>query len=284
MLHTNVYGLRNMDQFDAGATLTSLTVNKFTKWLRESWLEHTEDTKQVPDIDRLIKFLDRMIQVRSSTAETAPVKPLPKSEIKSHQFSALHSLQANDNCKLCNGDNHPLYFCPAYKDMSVSQRSVHIKNNKCCSNCLIPGHKTKECRNSGRCCRCGKCHHTTLHQDNLNFSNSHSTSENKGSSQALTESTASVSAVSTNSSEPDKSTLPHPTTLVMTGQVLVESTSGQRAHAHALLDTDDTLSYTSKLAHQLQLPKELCSLTLTGVTGTTTGTTSHMLFFHFRYS
>ena len=280
MLHTNIRGLRNMDQFDAGAILTSLTVNKFTKRLRESWLEHTEDTKQVPDVDKLIKFLDRKIQARSSTAETAPVKPLlHKSEIKSRQFSALHSVQATANCKLCNGDKHPLYFCPAYKDMSVIQRSVPIKNNKCCSNCLIPGHKTKEFRNSGRCRRCGKRHHTTLHQDNLTSSDSHSTSENKGSSQALTESTASVSAVSTNSSEPDKSTLPHPT-LVMTGQVLVESASGQRAHARALLDTGATLSLiTSKLAHQLQLPKEPCSLTFTGVTGTTNGTTSHMVSF-----
>ena len=133
------------DQFDVGAILTSHTVNKYTKRLRESWLEHTEDTKQVPDVDKLIKFLDRKIQARSSTAETAPVKPLPKSEIKYCHFSALHSLQATANCKLCKGDEHPLYFCPAYKDMSVSQRSVHIKNNKCCSNCLIPGHKTKEC-------------------------------------------------------------------------------------------------------------------------------------------
>ena len=64
-----------MDQFDAGGILTSLTVNKFTKRLRESWLEHTEDTKQVPDVDKLIKFLDCKIQARSSTAETAPVKP-----------------------------------------------------------------------------------------------------------------------------------------------------------------------------------------------------------------
>ena len=128
MLHTNIRGLRNMDQFDVGAILTSLTVNKFTKRLRESWLEHTEDTKQVPDVDRLIKFLDRKIQARSSTVEIAPVKPLPKSEIKSRQFSALHSLQATAICKLCNGYKHPLFFCPAYKDMSVNQRSVHIKN------------------------------------------------------------------------------------------------------------------------------------------------------------
>ena len=92
VLHTNSRGLRNMDQFDAGAIFTSLTVNKFTKRLRRSWLEHTEDTKQVPDVDILIKFLDRKIQARSSTAETATVKPLTKSEIKSRQFSALQQL------------------------------------------------------------------------------------------------------------------------------------------------------------------------------------------------
>ena len=127
-----IRGLHNMDQFNAGATLTSLMVNMFSKQLRESWLEHTEDTKQVPDVDKLIKFLDRKIQARSSTAETAPVKPLPKSDIKSRQFSALPSLQATATSKLCNGDKHPLYSFLAHKDMSVSQRSVHIMNRKCC--------------------------------------------------------------------------------------------------------------------------------------------------------
>ena len=63
--------------FMAYVVNNSLTVNKFTKRLRESWLEHTEDPKQVPNVDRLIKFLDRKIQARSSTAETAPVKPMP---------------------------------------------------------------------------------------------------------------------------------------------------------------------------------------------------------------
>ena len=67
--------LHYMDQFNAGAILTLLTVNMFSKRLRESWLEHTEDTKQVPDVDRLIKFLDRKIQTRSSTTEMAPVIP-----------------------------------------------------------------------------------------------------------------------------------------------------------------------------------------------------------------
>ena len=81
MLHTNIRGLRNMDQFDAGAILTSLTVNKFTKWLRESCLEHTENTKQVPDVDRLIKFLDRKIQARSSTAETASSQTIPNQRL-----------------------------------------------------------------------------------------------------------------------------------------------------------------------------------------------------------
>ena len=48
----------------------------------------------------------------------------------------------------------------------------------------------------------------------------------------------------------------------------------------ALLDTGAILSLiTSKLAHQIQLPKGPCSLTLTGVTGTTNGTTSHMVSF-----
>ena len=69
----------------------------------------------------------------------------------------------------------------------------------------------------------------------------------------------------------------------MTGQVLVEYSLGKLANARALLDTGATLSLvTSKLEHQLLLPKEPCSLSLTGVTGTNTnGTTSHMVSLSF---
>ena len=56
----------------------------------------------------------------------------------------------------------------------------------------------------------------------------------------------------------------------MTGQILVESASGQYAHAHAHVSL-----ITS--AHQLQLPKEPYSLSLTGVTSTINGTDSHMV-------
>ena len=162
-----------------------------------------------------------------------------------------------------------------YKDMSVSQRSVHIKINKLFDSRTLNKRMPKLRQMSPMC----KCHCTTLHQNNLASSGFNDTSENKSSTQTSTESAASVSVFTTNSSEPAKFTLPHPT-LIMIGQVLVESTSGQRAYARALQDTCATLSLiTSKLAHQLQFPKEPCSLSLTGEIGTMNGNTSHMVSF-----
>jgi len=111
----------------------------------------------------------------------------------------------------------------------VNQRSVHVKDNKCCSIFLILGHKTKDCRNQnpGRYRPCGKHHYTTLPQDNLSSNNSNNSSENKGSTQTSTNSAASFSTVVTNSSPCEHATsLVHQPTLVMTGQVVVESASG----------------------------------------------------------
>jgi len=103
----------------------------------------------------------------------------------------------------------------------------------------------------------------------------------KGFSQTSTDSAASFCTVIKNSSACEHATSVVPqSTLVMTGQVLVESASGQCTKASALLDTGATISLmTSKLAHQLHLLNELCSLSLTGVTGTANGNISLMVSF-----
>ena len=70
----NIHGLRNMDQFDAGAISPhsqSISVLNGSERLGLSILR----------IQNNIKFLDRKIQAGLSSDETPPVKPLPKSEI-----------------------------------------------------------------------------------------------------------------------------------------------------------------------------------------------------------
>ena len=48
-------------------------------------------------------------------------------------------------CLLCK-ENHKLFYCPRFIDMSVNERLVYVRSNALCSNCPISGHKALECR------------------------------------------------------------------------------------------------------------------------------------------
>ena len=49
--------------------------------------------------------------------------------------------------------------------MSLDKKNTYVKNSHLCFNCLSVGHRTKDCRCSGRCHRCGKLHHASLHEE-----------------------------------------------------------------------------------------------------------------------
>ena len=61
---------------------------------------------------------------------------------------------------------HPLWSCFAFKKMPVGQRIQLVEKSHRCRVCLkaSPGHSSKDCP-SRDCTKCGKRHHTLVHQD-----------------------------------------------------------------------------------------------------------------------
>ncbi len=47
-----------------------------------------------------------------------------------------------------------------FKSMSVENRKTQAHSSNACFNCLHYGHSLKECKNTGRCKKCSKSHHT----------------------------------------------------------------------------------------------------------------------------
>ena len=47
--------------------------------------------------------------------------------------------------------------------MAQDRKHSYVWDNKLCFNCLSVGHRTKDCKNSGRCHKCSKAQHTSLH-------------------------------------------------------------------------------------------------------------------------
>lgn len=106
---------------------------------------------------------------------------------KSHNKIAAHvATSSNSNststCPLC-GSSHYLAKCDRYQSKTLQQRWDIISKQHRCFNCLGP-HAASKCNSTKRCLKCGKKHHTTIHD-------AHSTPSTKTSvdTQSKTEST-----------------------------------------------------------------------------------------------
>ncbi|XP_061720563.1 uncharacterized protein LOC133527531 [Cydia pomonella] len=68
------------------------------------------------------------------------------------------------NCAMCN-ENHALYTCAKFLNLSVQDRLNLIQNKNLCNNCLREGHSLNECI-FGPCKQCQQKHNSLLHMDN----------------------------------------------------------------------------------------------------------------------
>ncbi|XP_061711557.1 uncharacterized protein LOC133520879 [Cydia pomonella] len=68
------------------------------------------------------------------------------------------------NCAMCN-ENHALYTCAKFLNLSVQDRLKLIQNKNLCNNCLREGHSLNECI-FGPCKQCQQKHNSLLHMDN----------------------------------------------------------------------------------------------------------------------
>ena len=159
----NINCLKDPHQYDIGSFISSILASKLNKRLSELWLHYSRDVKEVPDIDTLLQFLKECIRT-TPISMSLPLKPDPPRESTKRVKAPVHSIHSResrdskDSCMVCGGDRHSIYLCSTFRPMSTDAKHTYVKSNHLCFNCLYPGHRTKECRSSGRCKHCGKMH------------------------------------------------------------------------------------------------------------------------------
>ena len=187
-------GMKYLGQLVVESLVTSLSVARLTKALREQWELHTDSSRKVPHMNDFIEFIRRRADVLALDSaldeeQGRHPKPVIKTEPKPHR-NQYHKQKATVNastappppsqpqpspspptiyqgfrfnCILCN-EKHPTFLCPKFGTMTVSQRAEHLQAHHLCFNCLAPRHKTTECRSLSRCRTCQGKHHTMVHQ------------------------------------------------------------------------------------------------------------------------
>ncbi|XP_011859179.1 PREDICTED: uncharacterized protein LOC105556698 [Vollenhovia emeryi] len=86
---------------------------------------------------------------------------------------AATSSSDTGSCPLCESA-HYLAKCDRYSAKTVQQRRDVILKHKRCFNCLGP-HSASKCHSTRRCQKCGKKHHTTIHDGSSASSTKHTT-------------------------------------------------------------------------------------------------------------
>lgn len=68
----------------------------------------------------------------------------------------------NSKCILSCNENHPLFKCPVFNNMSVNDRVELVKLNNLCYLCFMK-HRVVDCKSKFSCLICRKKHHVMLH-------------------------------------------------------------------------------------------------------------------------
>ncbi|XP_068893044.1 uncharacterized protein [Tenebrio molitor] len=151
------------------------------------------------------------------------------------------------SCKLCN-QNHFMYQCKQFLNLSVSARIAEVKRLKLCFNCLrSTSHSASQCK-SGVCKICNKMHNSLLH---------------------LTEPAA---PVTTNAAEDTPIVANHhchsyeSQVLLSTAVILVRDNTGQYQSCRALIDVGSQSNFvTIETCKRLRVNSKETNIRVTGI-------------------
>lgn len=168
-----------------------LVSTKLDSATEKEWENHkgslasrSEGSFKLTDLLSFLKNRADMLEMISVNhiKSTNVAKPRPqhesepfRSDSKKHLFKSKQNVQQvhsyvgtrkpNDKparvCTLCH-NNHALYTCILFLNLSVRERIEFIEKNKLCPNCLRSGHSISECT-FGACRQCQEKHNGLLH-------------------------------------------------------------------------------------------------------------------------
>ena len=158
--------LKAMKQEPSGSFITSLLELKLDASTTFEWQKASQEATTTPHYNDLIEFINLRAQASetiSSESRPRPATPRVNSSNKSVTSFTASASDPDINCILCKTERHPLYACPQFKSLPHDKMVSALRNNKCCMNCLKPGHFSRQCPSLNRCRRCQRPHHTLLH-------------------------------------------------------------------------------------------------------------------------
>ncbi|XP_018313282.1 uncharacterized protein [Mycetomoellerius zeteki] len=156
---------------------------------------------------------------------------------------------------------HYTSSCPQYTTKSLQQRLALVTKRKLCFNCLGT-HRVAVCRNSKRCVKCGRKHHTSIHLGVVQPDKA--LSEDKERVKPVSSTVKSKEAQVMHSSTITTSS---PTrVLLATAKVRVTSPNGYVTTVRALIDQGSEISLISeRTVQRMRMPRTRSTVSLVGI-------------------
>ena len=174
----------------------------------------------------------------------------PKKYFSSYKISSKSAHGSRITCPVCQED-HGIYFCKQFEEMTPTLKRSTIEKSNLCSNCLY-NHTGKGCNSNKRCRLCNGYHNTLLHDAFSKQTNTY----NRTSVASPQRPSASHVAQQQEDTE----------VLLATAMIKVQGSDGVLRHMRALIDQGSQVSLISEnAAQQLKLQRQKCKGVITGV-------------------
>ena len=264
--------------------LISIISEKLDYTSKREW--QSKLTSELPTWDELKHFLEKRSEMletlglmsgKASNNYENNLKRVPNKIVASVSTGKKTNVNINRSfsCPHCS-ENHYLYHCPTFLNLSTSDRLNFVQARNSCVNCFRD-HDLSNCKSENRCRICNQNHNTLLHQNQP---------ESNPLSYDDIDQQPAVFKLNTSQSHFSGIILP-------TAQVQICDNLGRKHIVRALLDSGSELNFISeRLARLLKLKSQPIVMSISGVNHCTTNASkrtnaqifSNCTTFHFNLS
>lgn len=234
--------------------LIHILVNKLDSESRSLWAQASTGN-DFPSFDNFIEFLEKRCEALDTIQNCYSQRPTtvlskPQSvKSQSNPNAKSFATSITNVCEFCKINEHKLFECKAFKELSISERRSYINAEKRCYNCLHNNHNVRWCKIKQRCFKCHRKHHSLLHLDDEKPENKTEISEAKPG-------TSSSSSFATQTASNTFKSVIESQVILPTVVVKVVDNYGGEQNCRALLDSTSMESFiTEACVQKLGLPR-----------------------------
>ncbi|XP_055586460.1 uncharacterized protein LOC129739089 [Uranotaenia lowii] len=139
---------------------------------RKAWESH-QKRGELPKYEPTITFLKSRCQILENCEASYPtssqiLKQKPQPITAKYPALKVHAASTSSTpkecCEFCQGP-HMNFQCNILSSLDFEKRMEKVKASGVCFNCLRKGHSSRDCQSKKTCRKCGKRHHTQLHNE-----------------------------------------------------------------------------------------------------------------------